>query len=110
MDIANFRANASDVLLEVECAPSRQHAFEREYAARAGAPPAGPHYQIQSDKWGLECRIYFNAPPGLRGALAADGLHVEQRNGGYGSDRMYRVNSQDAFWELVDAGYRLGPN
>jgi hypothetical protein len=104
-------ADADDILLEAEVAPAMQAQFESNYAAITGTSPAGhQHYQSQPNKWGLECRVYFNAPPSVVADLHAAGYHVEDRDGGYHGDYAYRINSVDLFWELVRRGYRLGPN
>jgi hypothetical protein len=106
-----FQQSATNVLLEVECAPGSQANFEQRYQQATGSiPTVGDHYQMQSGKWGLECRAYFDGPDTLVNALNAAGYHVEARTVGYGSEREWRVNTQDFFWELVSLGYRLGPN
>ena len=68
------------------------------------------YFQIQPNKWGAECRIYFDATPQQCDALEKAGFHVEARTTGYRSDYAFRINSHQLFWELVNNGYVLGPN
>ena len=100
------------ILLEVEVAPTSTTDFDRRYRAITGEDPStSDYYQVQDNKWGLECRMYFDAPDWVRESLETLGYTVECREaGGYRSDYQYRVNSQHLFWELVQHGYRLGPN
>ena len=101
---------ATDVLLEVELPKARKQDFSDQYFSETGARPSGQHYQTQEGKWGIECRIYFDAPDSLVKKIEKAGYHVEHRKSGYGSDRPYRVNSSDLFWDLIGQGFRLGPN
>lgn len=101
---------AHNVLMEVELPKKRRQDFSDRYYAATGKRPNGQHFQSQEDKWGVECRIYFDAPAAVIANLKKAGYHVEHRSTGYGSDRPYRVNSQELFWDLVDQGYRLGIN
>lgn len=100
------------LLLEAEVAPQSQDEFSSRYASATGQDAfATEHCQIQPDKWGIECRIYFDAPDWVVDSLEKLGYHVEDRlGGGYRSDYGYRINNQEFFWHLVEYGYRLGPN
>ena len=110
MNVKFFSA-ATNVLLEVECNPKRQASFEAKYKQIVGKAPTGKHYQKQSGKWGLECRVYFDAPPTVVSKLKKAGLHVESRVNGYRANKTHhRVNRQSFFWSLVSDGYELGPN
>lgn len=103
---------AGDTLLEAEVSPSRTAAFEHRYqsATGVGVTPGHPvEYQLQPNKWGAECRIYFNSA--AVAAAATDlGLRVEGPRP-YNNQYSYRINSQELWWELVETyGFRLGVN
>lgn len=100
------------LLLEAEVAPTSENEFVVRYMQIAGvSPKASPHYQRQDNKWGIECRIYFDGPDWVVESLNKLGHHVEDRaGGGYRADYAYRINSQQLFWQLIEHGYRLGPN
>jgi hypothetical protein len=101
------------VLLEAEVSDSAMPDFIRQYMKLTGADPrSSEHCQPQSNKWGLEARLYFDGDDVLLHNLRISGYHVEDRSGGgYRSDRYpYRINSQQLFWAAVRHGYRLGPN
>lgn len=102
------------LLLEAEVAPSAKTRFERRYQAATGtavSPGSPEHYQSQSNKWGAELRVYFNAPA-MAAALKASGVHVEGPRRGYKSgEYKYRFNDNKLWWKLVeDQGMRLGLN
>ena len=100
------------LLLEAEVAPGSREEFSRRYRTATGVDAFATEYcQIQPDKWGIECRVYFDAEDWVVESLERLGYHVEDRlGGGYHSDYMYSINSQESFWRLVEHGYRLGPN
>jgi len=99
------------ILLEVEVSPKGQGDFESEYYEITGErPEVGEYYQIQPDKWGLECRIYFDAPYHLCDRLRDLGYHVEERDSGYRSDYEFRINNNELFWRLATEGLLLGEN
>jgi hypothetical protein len=99
-------------LLEAEVAPAAQVGFARRYEASTGSavtPGAPPEYQSQPNKWGAECRIYFNSHVVAMCARSL-GLHVEVGRP-YKNSYLYRINSHDLWWELVETyGFRLGVN
>ena len=107
MDVTFFTA-ASNVLLEVEVAPAGRAAFEARYQAASGTPPAD-RYMTIANKWGVECRIYFDAPSSVLDDLAELNLNVNAPPAGRYAQE-FRVNSGEFFWALIDAGYRLGTN
>jgi hypothetical protein len=100
------------LFLEAEVSPGAEPDFLREYMKLTGSDPRSScNFQRQDNKWGLEARIYFDAPDWVPESLETLGYHVENRGGdGYRSSYTYRVNSQDLFWKLVRHGYRLGEN
>jgi len=70
---------AADTFLEAEVSNARTAAFENRYLAATGAnvTPGNPSkYQLQPNKWGAECRIYFNSPSVAAIAISL-GMHVE---------------------------------
>lgn len=105
-------ANFTELLLEVEVAPSSKEEFTSQYASLTGSNPVNsPFCQSQPDKWGIECRAYFNAQDWVVESLKKLGHHVENRTGdGYRPEYTFRVNSQELFWQLIEHGYRLGEN
>ncbi len=103
---------AAPTLLEAEVSNSRTAAFESRYltATGVGVSPGHPQeYQLQPNKWGAECRVYFNSA--AVAALATSlGMHVEGPRP-YNNQFMYRINSAELWWELVETyGFRLGLN
>lgn len=110
MDVTFF-TRAHDVLLEAEVSPSKIAHFENNYTSATGVTPShDQHYQRQDNKWGTECRIYFNCENDLNDEFADLDIEVESNERGYRGDRVYRVNNVEFFWALVNAGYRLGVN
>ena len=98
------------IRLEAEVPPKSQAGFEKKYSDITGSwPPAGPEYQSQSNKWGVEARIYFNGTVDLLDELADRGFQVTE-NATYRKEYAHRINNVDLFWDLVDAGFRLGDN
>lgn len=101
-----------NVLLEAEVSPNVQVDFQNRYHAATGAtitPGNPPEFQQQQNKWGAECRIYFNSD-NVASQVRSCGNHVE---GGrpYRDDYQYRVNNTDIWWKLVEEyGFRLGIN
>lgn len=106
-----FFSQATDVFLEVEVPQEKAHSFDTEYLKITGTMPVlGPGYKYQSNKWGREVRVYFNAEAELLDDLASIDVYVEQRERPYQTYRTYRINDRDFFWSLIRAGYRLGEN
>jgi hypothetical protein len=103
---------AGNTLLEAEVSTSRTAAFEQHYRSATGVdvtPGNPPEYQLQPNKWGAECRIYFNSQVVFDQATAL-GMHVEGPRP-YNNQYSYRINSQELWWELVEQyGFRLGVN
>ena len=99
-------------LLEAEVAPAVRAPFEQRYLAATAVaitPGTPAEFQLQPNKWGAECRIYFNSHLVAMG-LRSLGVHVEEGRP-YRNNYRYRVNSQDLWWELVETyGFRLGVN
>lgn len=100
------------LLLEVEVTVNNRRDFEIRYAEATGTiPQLGSHFQIQDNKWGCECRIYFDAENWVVDSFEKMGHTVESRVGvGYRSEYAYRINSQELFWRLIEYGYRIGDN
>ena len=103
---------AGDTLLEAEVSPSRTAAFESRYLGATGVAvtPSNPmEYQLQPNKWGAECRIYFNSAT-VAAQATGMGMHVEGPRP-YNNNYTYRINSQELWWELVETyGFELGVN
>lgn len=103
---------ADDTLLEAEVSPSRTAAFELRYQTATGVtvrPGSPAEYQLQTNKWGAECRIYFNSAD-VASAAQALGMLVEGPRP-YKNQYSYRINSQELWWELIELyGFRLGAN
>lgn len=111
MDITFFTNNAKNILLETEIHPDQADQFEENYLHITGIRPVtGPHYQHQPQKWGAECRIYFNCDRDLTNDFKQLKIHVEQARRLYREEWKYRVNNNEFFWALIRAGYRLGKN
>ena len=103
---------ASPVILEAEVAAKALPRFVIRYEAATGvpvSPGSPPELQLQDNKWGAECRIYFNSDA-VAGAIGALGIHVEEGRP-YRPEFRYRVNNNDLWWELVEAyEFELGNN
>jgi len=99
-----------NVLLEVEVPKKKYGEFSSQYHTVTRRFPKKALVQIQDNKWGIECRVYFDADPATVKNMETTGYHVEVRSTGYGSDRDFRVNSEKLFWEMVANGFDLGPN
>lgn len=103
---------AAETFLEAEVSNTRTAAFEGRYEAATGinvTPSNPPEYQLQPNKWGAECRIYFNSSDVAEFATSL-GMHVEGPRP-YKNEYSYRINSQELWWELVeDYEFRLGAN
>ncbi|MBV5306027.1 MAG: hypothetical protein J0652_04980 [Desulfobulbaceae bacterium] len=101
-----------NVLFEAEVAPTVQAAFQARYYKATGiniTPGNPPEFQRQPNKWGAECRIYFNSDDAAKQASSKE-IHVE---GGrpYHDNYQYRINNVDLWWELVEEfDFRLGFN
>ncbi|MBL4832227.1 MAG: hypothetical protein JKY55_20410 [Aliivibrio sp.] len=110
MDIDFFKV-AKDVLLEVGVPASKATRFAENYFDATGINISqGPHYQIQQNKWGVECRIYYNSIDDLLDEFQELNIVPESGRRPYHEDRQYRINNIDFFWALVESGYRLGEN
>ena len=98
--------------LEAEVSPTRTAAFESRYLTATGVVvTAGmtSDYQVQPNKWGAECRIYFNSAT-VAAYAATHGIHVEGPRP-YKNDYQYRINNQELWWDLVERyGFQLGVN
>jgi hypothetical protein len=105
-------AKCPRILIEVEVAPGSESDFVKKYADLTGEDPrTRPNYQRQDNKWGVECRIYFDGPDWVPKNLEFFHCIAEERAGtGYNADFAFRVNSQYLFWKMIKAGYRLGSN
>lgn len=103
---------AGNILLEAEVAASVQTRFIQRYQAAAGTTVSAGNpqeLQLQSNKWGAECRIYFNSVA-LRDWAQSQGIHVETGRP-YQPNYQFRINNNDLWWELVeDYQFRLGIN
>lgn len=111
MDITFFTNNAKNVLLEAEVHPDKVDQFEEKYLHITGIRPVtGPHYQHQPNKWGIECRIYFNCDTDLTDEFKKLDIRLEKAKRLYREEWKYRVNHNEFFWALICAGYRLGQN
>lgn len=104
--------STDQVLLEAEVAPQAQARFQARYHTATGqtiTPGSPPEFQGQRNKWGAECRIYFNSSSAEIWARS-QGIHVEVGRP-YHSDYQYRINNVDLWWELVEVyDFRLGIN
>jgi len=99
-----------NLMIECEMPDSRKQRFRTRYHAAAGHAPNEEFMQTQSNKWGVENRMYFDAPAAVVDELRNAGFNVEARTTGYGSERAYRINDEELFWELIARGRHLGLN
>lgn len=103
---------AGDTLLEAEVSNSRTASFESRYQTAAGVivtPGNPPEYKLQPNKWGAECRIYFNSQTVAAHATSL-GMNIEEPHT-YNNQYAYRINSAELWWELVEEyGFQLGAN
>ena len=101
-----------EVFLEAEVADSGQNRFAQRYESASGttvSPGRPPEFQLQSNKWGMEGRIYFNSTTLMR-SVESNGFHIEVGRP-YHPEYRYRINNNDLWWELVeDYQFRLGIN
>ena len=107
-----YFVGVDEIFLEVEVVPSRSNEFITKYQTITGVnAKSSPYVQNQPDKWGLECRIYFNGNAKCISILNNHGHSVEVRSRKRYRDNYYhRVNSQKLFWWLINDGLRLGVN
>ena len=113
MNIDFFIKNATDFFLEVELNPEHAKEFEEKYHSIANEKPIlGNGYQHQPNKWGTECRVYFNSKNrnNLNHEFSLLNINIDQGRRAYKDKYMFRVNNNDFFWALVGKGYRLGEN
>ncbi|WP_374267243.1 hypothetical protein [Zoogloea sp.] len=111
MNISFFPANVTGAYLEAEVHPNGIEQFDADYLQITGEMPViGRGYQRQPNKWGTECRIYFNCNGDLNDEFAMLGIDVEEGSRPYKQEWRFRVNNNEFFWALVRAGYRLGKN
>ena len=103
---------AGETFLEAEVSPATAASFEERYrdATAEVITPGNPsEYKPQPNKWGAECRIYFNSPDVASHAESL-GIHVEEGRP-YRNNYRYRINNQELWWDLVESyGFRLGAN
>ncbi|MFD1511030.1 hypothetical protein [Lacimonas salitolerans] len=99
-----------NLLIECEMPDSRKQRFRTRYQAAAGHAPNEAFMQTQNNKWGVEYRMYFDAPADIVDGFRDAGFNVEARATGYGSERAYRINDEELFWELIARGRHLGLN
>lgn len=102
-------ADMTNVRLECEAKAGKLGGFCKDYTTKTGIAPDMSAVHTIEDKWGVELRVYFDGSDAAD-RLGSEGHRVENRETGFGSERQYRVNSKDLFWEMVDSGYRLGNN
>ena len=104
------------ITLEVEVARNMIPKFLEAYYTWTGKTWAwsklaekGFAVDCGSDKWGMECRIYFVKDQTIKTQLSRYGYKVE--NGDVRYDGTFRINSKELFRELVEKdGLRLGHN
>lgn len=106
--------NVNGMHLEAEVPSGSATTFETRYQKATSdniSPGSPPEYKEQDNKWGKELRIYFN-DTSQKAALIKKGFNVETRKSGYLSgEYLYRVNSNDLWWDLVEShGAKLGTN
>ncbi|MBW2135819.1 MAG: hypothetical protein JRG72_11445, partial [Deltaproteobacteria bacterium] len=103
---------SGEIYLEAEVAPRVRETFERRYFDATGiqvSPGRPSEYQMQTNKWGAELRIYFNSER-LADYLRSRGINIEGARF-YRPEYLYRVNNNDIWWNLIEQyGYRLGRN
>ncbi|MCW0435567.1 MULTISPECIES: hypothetical protein [Xanthomonas] len=108
MDISFFRENVTGAYLEAEVNPSAVDKFEAAYQQITGMiPVVGEGYQHQPNKWGAECRVYFNCDSDLSDEFSVLEIEVEEGARPYKQEWRFRVNNNEFFWALIRAGYRL---
>lgn len=111
MNIDFFTKNVSCFFMEAEVHPDRAINFENKYSSTSGDRPViGTGYQHQKNKWGTECRIYFNSKTDLSGEFSKLNIEIEKGTRPYKSEYCYRINNCEFFWSLVGARYKLGKN
>lgn len=111
MNVSFFRTNVKGAYLEAEVHPKGVDQFDTDYHQIAGEMPViGQGYQRQPNKWGTECRIYFNCDSDLNDEFSVLGIDVEQGARPYKQEWRYRVNNNEFFWALIRAGFKLGKN
>lgn len=96
-----------NLLLEVEAHPDSIANFMKRYRDLTGGNPPVGSVQSQSNKWGVEARVYFNASSETVDELQNDGYEVSDAHRGYKDEYRYRINSQELFWLLIEEGQRL---
>ena len=111
MNISFFSAKVTGAYLEAEVHPNGIRQFEADYfQITREMPVIGHGYQRQPNKWGTECRIYFNCNGDLNDEFTMLGIDVEEGSRPYKQEWRFRVNNNEFFWALVRAGYKIGRN
>lgn len=111
MNVSFFPPNVTGAFLEAEVHPNGFDQFDFDYHQITGEMPViGQGYQRQPNKWGTECRIYFNCKSDLNDEFSVLGIDVEQGARPYKQEWRFRVNNNEFFWALIRAGYKLGRN
>ncbi len=99
--------------IEVEIEPPSRRKFETRYLAETGDSPCVDGYNLQKNRWGVQCRIYFNGNDVLIHNLRMMGYTVEddaEKRGYRSSEYAYRVTGDRLFWRLIRDGFRIGDN
>ena len=111
MNVNFFQEHVSNAYLEAEVHPNGMDKFNADYFQITGEIPViGQGYQRLDNKWGTECRIYFNCTSDLNDNFSMLDIDVEEGARPYKKEWKFRVNNKKFFWSLIRAGYRLGKN
>ena len=108
--LGDLISGMQNLLIECEVTSDKAMRLINKYEKTSGRQVDSRFIKIQNNKWGAEYRMYFDASKSVVDGFRNLGYHIEERVSGYGSDRAYRINSEELFWELIKRGYRLGPN
>jgi len=112
MKVNPFGFKPTDTLLDAEVAFAKLGEFQNRFLEATGVsvtPGNPPEFMSQRNKWGTECRIYFNSEEAVAWADTHD-IRVEMDQP-FRAVFKYRINNNDLWWELVrDYEARLGRN
>ena len=88
-----------------------QREFERRYTELTGERPRiGDGYRRQRAKWSDQYRVYLSLNGPERAYCLETGVKLTRSDHYRKNQFNYRTSTRRLFWDLVEAGFRLGDN
>src|SRR5439155_4831756 len=91
--------------------PEYQQEFKERYEELTGTKvrKGATGYNVVG-KWGRQYRIYLSLDAARRDSLKKLGLNPTRNDLYQARGYNYRITDQEAFWGLIELGFRLGDN